>query len=58
MRERRDLTQRDLAEAVGVHVTAVSHWEQGLSRPSVLRLAAVAKALGVTVDALIAGERA
>lgn len=58
LRERRALSQRDLADALGVHYTAVNHWERGMARPSVTRLAAVAKALGVTVDALIAGEKA
>jgi transcriptional regulator with XRE-family HTH domain len=57
LRKRLDMTQTALADALGVHVTAVNHWEKGSARPAGTRLASVAKALGVTVDALIAGER-
>lgn len=58
LRERAGLTQLDLADATGVHATAVSHWENGFSRPDISRLPAVALALGVSVSELIAGEKA
>jgi transcriptional regulator with XRE-family HTH domain len=58
LREARHLSQEELATAVGVDKTAVSHWENGVSRPDLSRLCAVASALGVSVDELISGEKA
>lgn len=58
LREKAELTQEQLADACGVDKTAVSHWENGVARPGLLRLNAIAKALDVTVDDLIDGERA
>lgn len=52
------MSQESLADAVGVDKTAVSHWENGVARPDLSRLPAVAKALGVSVDVLITGEKA
>jgi transcriptional regulator with XRE-family HTH domain len=52
------MSQEQLASAVGVDKTAVSHWENGISRPDISRLSAVALALGVSVDELINGEAA
>lgn len=52
------MSQEELALKVGVTVTAVSHWENGIARPDVSRLPAVARALKVSVDALISGEKA
>ncbi len=58
LRKAKDLSQEDLAVAVGVDKTAVSHWENRVARPDMSRLPALAEALGVTVDELIDGERA
>lgn len=58
LRKRAKLSQGEFAAALGLHVTATNHWEQGFARPKLSRLAEVARVLGVTVDALIAGERA
>jgi ribosome-binding protein aMBF1 (putative translation factor) len=52
------LTQKALADILDVDKTAVSHWEMGISRPDQSRLPAVAKALGVSVDELLNGEKA
>lgn len=56
LRDKAKLSQLELAEMVGVDKSAVSHWENRLSRPDISRLALVAKALGVTVEQLIRGE--
>jgi len=64
LRDAKELTQQQLASAAvdhngeGVHETAVSHWEKGVSLPDVKRLPAIAKTLDVTVAALIEGEPA
>jgi transcriptional regulator with XRE-family HTH domain len=58
LRKKLGLSQEALADVVGVDKTAVSHWENGIARPDMSRLPAVAAALGVSVDALIRGEEA
>lgn len=50
------MTQTDLADTVDVHLTAVSHWENGASLPAAEKLPALADALKTTVADLIAGE--
>lgn len=44
-------TQKELADAAGVHVTALSHWESGRREPRRAGLEALAAALGVPVSA-------
>jgi len=55
LRKEAGLIQAELAEKLGVDKTAISHWETGDARPDLLRLTAVSKTLGVTVDELLAG---
>lgn len=52
-RERARLTQRELAEAVGVDRKTVGNWESGVSSPrsSLGRLEAVLKEHGFSLDA-------
>lgn len=57
MRKARGLTQRELADRLGVTDKAVSKWERGLSCPDVTLLAPLAALLGVTADELLSGER-
>lgn len=47
------MTQDELAKSVGVTQAAVSEWEIGKSQPSADKLKAIARVLGVTVDALL-----
>jgi transcriptional regulator with XRE-family HTH domain len=58
LRGRMEMSQEELADACGVDKTAVSHWENGVARPDLSRLLAVADALGVSVGELIDGEEA
>lgn len=44
---------KDIAQVAGVSVQAVQQWESGETKPSIDKLALVAKFYGVTVDALI-----
>lgn len=53
LRERRALTQRELAQAVGVDERHVSSWEHGHSRPYPQNRRRLAEALGVTPDELM-----
>jgi DNA-binding transcriptional regulator YiaG len=54
IRKAKKISQRQLADAADASVTAVSHWERGLSAPVASRIPKVADRLGVTVDALYA----
>ena len=50
------LTQKTLAEAVGVGDKAVSKWERGLGCPDVSLLPELSRVLGVGLEALLSGE--
>lgn len=50
LRERAGLTQRALADALGVHPSMVALWEAGQRPIPTYRLSAVAQAFGVTVS--------
>ena len=56
LRRQKNLTQRELAEAVGVTDKAVSRWERGRGLPDVSLLTPLAGVLGVSVTELLAGE--
>jgi putative transcriptional regulator len=53
LREAKELTQEQLAKAVGVTKSAVSHWEKGIAPPALHRLPALAEALGGDVDEFV-----
>lgn len=52
------LTQKELADRIGVTDKAVSKWERGRGFPDVAILEILAKELNVSVTELISGERA
>ena len=47
------LTQKELAERVGVTAQAVSKWERGSSCPDIAILDEIAESLGVSVSQLL-----
>ena len=49
-------TQREVAEALGIKGSAVSKWENGLSKPRASLLPAIAKLYGCTVDELLSDD--
>lgn len=53
LRKSNHLTQKDLAEHLGVTDKAVSKWERGLSCPDISLLIPLAKLLGVTTGELL-----
>jgi transcriptional regulator with XRE-family HTH domain len=57
LRERRDLSQEQLAEQVGVAVGTISRYERGSLAPTRRRLAKIAKALGTTPEILAQDQR-
>jgi transcriptional regulator with XRE-family HTH domain len=55
-RTARSLSQYELAEAAGVHHSAISLWESGARWPTTQNLARLAAALKVPVDKLVDGK--
>lgn len=51
------LTQKDVAEKLGITDRAVSKWERGICAPDIAYIEELAQMLGLTVAELIAGER-
>lgn len=58
LRRRAGLTQMALAQKARLSLRSVQNWEQGHRIPRVGTLLALAKALGLSVDDLLADERA
>ncbi len=58
LRQQAGLTQIGLAEKAGLSLRSVQNWEQGHRIPRVQTLLALAKALGASVDRLLAEEGA
>lgn len=56
-RKERNLTQQQLADALGVRNKSVSRWESGGGYPDLPLLVPLAKALGVTADDLLDEEK-
>lgn len=55
-RKRAGMSQRELAEKIGVKPSAVCQWEKGDTCPSYPNLLSMSIALGVTVDEILKGE--
>ena len=55
LRTQKGLTQKALAEAIGVGDKAVSKWERGLGCPDVSLLPELSRVLGVGLEALLSG---
>lgn len=53
LRKARNLTQRQLAELVGVHFTQLQRYESGASQPTLDVLRRLAVSLGVSADVLL-----
>ena len=56
LRQKKGLTQEELAAALFVSRTAVSKWESGRGYPNIESLKAIAKFFSVTVDELLSGD--
>lgn len=53
LREERKISQKELAERIGISNSRVSNWEQGLNRPDVDLLAGICTALSVSPSELL-----
>ncbi len=55
-RKELNLTQKELAERLGVSDKAVSKWERGESLPDVTLIPSIAVTLGISIDYLMTGQ--
>lgn len=53
VRKNKRLTQQELADKAGLHLTYVGHLELGKYHPTVFVMWKIAKVLGVSIDKLI-----
>lgn len=58
LREEQGLSQNQLADAIGIHLSQLSRIERETSTPSAETLISLAHALHTTTDALLIGDRA
>lgn len=56
LREKRGITQKELAEKIGVSDKTVSKWETGRGLPDISLLEPLAKALNISVAELLTGD--
>ena len=56
MREKNGMSQKDLAEELGVDQSAVCLWETGKTLPRAKLLPKIANILGCTTDELLASD--
>ena len=55
IRSDKNLSQGDLAQAIGIHASHVSRYERNLTTPSIEALKKIANALDVSTDMLLFG---
>ena len=58
LRKEQNLTQKDLADKINVSDKAISRWETGKGYPDVDSLQALSKFFNITINELLAGEKA
>ena len=56
-RKRKNLTQMQLAEKLGITDKAVSKWERGVAMPDTLIMLKLCDILGISVNELLSGEK-
>ena len=55
-RESKEMSQKTLADILGVDPVSVNRWEHGNSRPDWENLRKISKALGVSIDYLLSND--
>lgn len=58
LRRTQGLSKTDVADRLGISVTAICHWEQDRSRPKSARLQALSQLLGLSTADLLSPEGA
>ena len=57
-REKKQISQYELAEMVGLTQTAIAYFELGTRQPNIYNGVQIAKALGTTAEQLVDGQTA
>ena len=57
LRKEKNMTQKELAEKIGLTDKAISKWERGLSFPDITMLSSLAEVFDVDVSEILNGER-
>lgn len=57
LRKSQGMTQKELAEKLGVSDKTVSHWERDESAPDISLIPVIAEIFSVTCDELLRGEK-
>ena len=55
-RKKKNITQEEMANRLGVTAPAVNKWENGISQPDIMLLAPIARLLNITPDILLSFE--
>ena len=58
IRERRDISQAQLANAVGIAQPTIAQYEKGIKQPTVATAVYIARRLGTTCEELVEGSEA
>ena len=58
LRKNADLTQEELARAIGMSAQSVSKWEHQICCPDITLLPALARVLGVSLEYLLGADKA
>lgn len=53
LRRERDLTQQEMADAIGVHVNQIRRYESGTTQPSLDVLKKIALTMSISIDSLV-----
>ncbi len=56
-RKQKNMTQMELADALGISYQAVSNWERGNSMPDISKLSELVSALDCTIDELLGNKK-
>lgn len=56
LRKKNGITQKDLAQKLGVHITTIKNWEGGNCYPDAKNICALADLLRVSADSLLGRE--
>ena len=57
LRKEKQMTQKEMAEKLGITDKAISKWERGLSYPDISMLEPIAELFDVSVMELLQGQR-
>lgn len=57
LRRARELTQEELANALGVTAQSVSKWECAYGYPDITQLPAIANFFGVSIDEMLSNDK-